>query len=59
MEEEEARLIQRQALASEQASAEHPQGLGHRMAALFAEAELEEPITEWRGEAPAPGLFEP
>ena len=34
-------------------------GLGSRMAALFSEAGLEEPIPEWRGVESVPAPFEP
>ena len=34
-------------------------GLGNRMAALFADIGLEEPISEWRGVEPVPAPFKP
>lgn len=33
-------------------------GLGHRMAALFADVELQEPISEWRGVEAIPACLE-
>jgi antitoxin FitA len=47
--EEEARLILAQAVTSDEESSPDTAGLGTRMAALFADAGLEEPISEWRG----------
>ena len=47
--EEEARLIPAQAVTSDEESSTHTAGLGTRMAALFADAGLEEPISERRG----------
>ena len=47
--EEEARLILAQAVTSDEESSPRAAGLGSRMAALFADAGLEEPISEWRG----------
>ena len=47
--EEEARLILAQAVTSDEHSSADTAGLGSRMAALFANAGLEEPISEWRG----------
>ena len=47
--EEEARLILAQAVTSDEQSSLDTAGLGTRMAALFADAGLEEPINEWRG----------
>ena len=47
--EEEARLILAQAVTSDEESSTDTAGLGTRMAALFADAGLEEPISEWRG----------
>ena len=46
--EEEARLILGQAAANEDSSL-GTAGLGHRMTTLFADVELQEPISEWRG----------
>jgi len=56
--EEEARLILRQALAADPADAVQGPGLGSRIAALFAEVALEEPICDWHAEATA-AVFEP
>ena len=47
--EEEARLILAQAVTSDEEPSPRAAGLGSRMAALFADAGLEEPISEWRG----------
>ena len=47
--EEEARLILAQAVTSDEQSSLDTAGLGTRMASLFADAGLEEPISEWRG----------
>ena len=47
--EEEARLILAQAVTSDEESSPGAAGLGSRMAALFADAGLEDPISEWRG----------
>lgn len=55
--EAEARLILAQALASEDAANSSRPGLGSRMMALFADAAVEEPIPEWRGEAAMPASF--
>lgn len=33
-------------------------GLGHRMTALFADVELQEPISEWRGVEAIPASLE-
>lgn len=52
-------LILRQALAGDAADDLQVQGLGSRIAALFAEAALEEPIPEWHGEAAVAAMFEP
>lgn len=57
--EEEARLILRQALAADAGDDLKGQGLGSRIAALFAAAALEEPIPEWHGEAAVAAVFEP
>ncbi|MFM9087042.1 MAG: FitA-like ribbon-helix-helix domain-containing protein [Cyanobium sp.] len=56
--EEEARLILAQAALSDEASGMGSTGLGSRMAALFADAGLEEPISEMRGVEAIPELFE-
>ena len=55
--EEEARLILAQAAADEDSSLETA-GLGHRMTALFADVELHEPISEWRGVEAIPASLE-
>ena len=55
--EEEARLILAQA-AAEEDSILGTAGLGHRMAALFADVELQEPISEWRGVEAIPASLE-
>ena len=55
--EEEARLILAQAAAEEDSSL-GTAGLGHRMAALFADVELQEPISEWRGVEAIPACLE-
>ena len=55
--EEEVRLILAQAVASEEVARSSSSGLGSRMSALFADAALEEPIPEWRGEAAVPASF--
>lgn len=55
--EEEARLILAQAVASEDVASSSSLGLGSRIAALFADAALEEPIPEWRGEVAVPASF--
>ena len=47
--EEEARLILVRAVTNNEQSSLGTAGLGSRMAALFADAGLEEPISEWRG----------
>jgi hypothetical protein len=52
--EKEARLILAQAVASDDVARSSSLGLGSRMAALFADATLEEPIPEWRWEAAVP-----
>ncbi|MFN6343925.1 MAG: FitA-like ribbon-helix-helix domain-containing protein [Cyanobium sp.] len=57
--EEEVRVILAQAVARDEAPSSHTPGLGSRMAALFADVGLEEPISEWRGVEPVPALFEP
>ena len=57
--EEEARLILAQAVAREEEPGMGSPGLGSRMAALFSEAGLEEPIPEWRGVESVPAPFEP
>jgi len=57
--EEEARVILAQAVARDESSSSDAPGLGSRMAALFADVGLEEPISEWRGVEPVPALFEP
>ena len=57
--EEEARLILRQALASDEDATPKRQGVGTRIAALFANAGLEEPIGEWQGETATAAMFEP
>jgi len=57
--EEEARVILARALASNHDVSPESQGLGTRMAALFVDAALEEPIGEWRGHAACPADFAP
>lgn len=57
--EEEARVILARALASDHDSHPETPGLGTRMAALFGDAGLDEPIGEWRGQAARPAVFEP
>jgi plasmid stability protein len=57
--EEEARVILARALASDHDADPETHGLGTRMAALFEDAGLEEPIGEWRGQAARPAGFEP
>ena len=57
--EEEVRVILAQAVARDEAPSSHSPGLGSRMAALFADVGLEEPIREWRGVEPVPAPFEP
>lgn len=47
--EEEARLILARAVTSDEQSSADIAGLGSRMAVLFADGGLEEPISEWRG----------
>ncbi|MCP9917510.1 FitA-like ribbon-helix-helix domain-containing protein [Cyanobium sp. ATX 6F1] len=54
--EEEARLILRQVIDQEPLS-EDQRGPGTRMVALFAEAELDQPIGEWRGQEATPARF--
>ncbi len=55
--EEEVRLILRQAVeAGEEQAA--PEGLGRRIASLFAVAELEQPIREWQGVEAAPAALD-
>ena len=56
--EEEARLILAQAVAADEDSSLNSVGLGSRMAALFSDAPLEEPISEWGGVAAAAAPFE-
>ncbi|MFM9102994.1 MAG: FitA-like ribbon-helix-helix domain-containing protein [Cyanobium sp.] len=60
--EEEARLILAQAVAAEEEASLGAAGLGHRMATrmatLFADAGLDEPIGEWRGIDAIPPSFE-
>ncbi|MCP9792739.1 hypothetical protein KBZ16_13155 [Vulcanococcus limneticus Candia 3B3] len=36
---------------------EKPEGLGRRIAALFAEAQVEHPIPEWHGEEARPAVL--
>ena len=55
--EEEARLILVQTAAQEDSSL-GTAGLGHRMTALFADVELQEPISEWRGVEAIPASLE-
>ena len=55
--EEEAELILVQTAAQED-SILGTAGLGHRMTALFADVELQEPIGEWRGVEPIPASLE-
>ena len=55
--EEEARLILAQTAAQED-SILGTAGLGHRMTALFADVELQEPIGEWRGVEAIPASLE-
>ena len=55
--EEEARLILVQTAAQED-SILGTAGLGHRMTALFADVELQEPIGEWRGVEAIPASLE-
>ena len=57
--EEEVRVILAQAVARDEAPSSHTPGLGSRMAALFADVGLEEPISEWRGVEPVPAPVEP
>ena len=57
--EEGVRVILAQAVARDEAPSSHTPGLGSRMAALFADVGLEEPIREWRGVEPVPAPFEP
>ncbi|QVL52385.1 MAG: hypothetical protein KFB97_13280 [Cyanobium sp. M30B3] len=59
--EEEVRVILAQAVARDEAPSSHTPGLGSRMAALFADVELEEPFREWRGVEvePVPAPFKP
>ena len=57
--EEEARLILAQAVAASEDSSLGTAGLGHRMAALFSDAGLQEPIREWRGVDAIPASFDP
>ena len=56
--EEEARLILAQSVTSDEHSSADTAGLGSRMAALFANAGLEEPISEWRGVEAIPASLE-
>ena len=56
--EEEARLILSQAVTSNEESSPGAAGLGSRMAAFFADAGLEEPISEWRGVVAISAPFE-
>ena len=56
--EEEARLILALAVAAEEEASLGAGGLGHRMAALFTDAGLDEPIGEWRGIDAIPPSFE-
>ncbi len=56
--EEEARLILAQVVAADEASSLGPAGLGHQMAALFADAGLQEQFSEWRGVEAIPAAFE-
>jgi hypothetical protein len=46
-------------LARDESPSSHTPRLGSRMAALFADVGLEEPISEWRGVEPVPEPFEP
>ncbi len=55
--EEEVRLILAQVVGAEEDSSLAAGGLGHRMAALFADAGLQEPISEWRGVEAMPASF--
>ncbi|QPN71171.1 plasmid stabilization protein [Synechococcus sp. CBW1108] len=57
--EEEARVILARALASDHDTNGETEGLGTRMAALFVDAVLEEPIGEWRGQSARPAVFAP
>ena len=57
--EEEARLILANAVARDEEPYSGSSGLGSRMAALFSEAGLEEPIHEWRGVESVPAVFGP
>lgn len=59
--EEEVRVILAQAVARDEAPSSHTPGLGSRIAALFADVELEEPFREWRGVEvePVPAPFKP
>ncbi len=56
--EEEVRLILAQAAASDEDTCRGAVGLGSRMAALFADAGLQEPLSEWRGVDAFPATFE-
>ena len=56
---EQVGVILAQAVARDASASSHTPGLGSRMAALFADVGLEEPISEWRGVEPVPAPFEP
>jgi plasmid stability protein len=55
--EEEVRQILRQVVQAE-SPVSASEGLGSRIAALFADVELEQPIPEWRGEEALPALVD-
>ena len=57
--EEEVRVILAQAVARDEPPSSQTPGLGSRMAELFVDLGLEEPIREWRGVEPVPPPFEP
>ena len=55
--EEEVRQILRQVVQAE-SPVSASEGLGSRIAALFADLELEQPMPEWRGEEALPALVD-
>ena len=57
--EEEVRVILAQAVARDEPPSRPTPGLGSRMAELFVDLGLEEPIREWRGVEPVPPPFVP
>ena len=52
------RRARRHSRSMEEDSSLGSAGLGHRMTALFADVELQEPISEWRGVEAIPASLE-